>query len=339
MRTRYRIERRTALQGAAGFALVAMTGVRVPAAQSLDRVSFQTNWRAQAEHGGYYQAVAAGIYRRYGIECDLRMGGPQQNPAQLLLAGRVDMVMSNGFQALNFVRENVPFLTIGAIFQKDPQILMSHEEAGITGFEQMRGRPILIGAGGRVTYWPFLRARFGFTDDQIRPYTFNIQPFLADKGAIQQGFLSSEPFSAIAGGARPRVHLIADAGFPNYQTTIDVSRRMVTERTDLVQRFVNATIEGWSQYMRSQDIEAANRLIIRDNPDMTAERIAYAVRVMNERGIVMSGDAETLGIGAMTDARWENFYNTMRDAGAMPPGLDFRRAYSLQFVNKRVGLA
>jgi NitT/TauT family transport system substrate-binding protein len=190
-----------------------------------------------------------------------------------------------------------------------------------------------------VTYWPFLRARFGFTDDQIRPYTFNIQPFLADRGAIQQGFLSSEPFSAIAGGARPRVHLIADAGFPNYQTTIDISRRMVNERTDLVQRFVNATIEGWSQYMRSQDVEAANRLIIRDNPDMTAERIAYAVRVMNERGIVMSGDAETLGIGAMTDARWENFYTTMRDAGAMPPGLDVKRAYSLQFVNKRVGLA
>lgn len=338
MRTRYRIERRALIGGGIGYTLSAVAGARVPFAQALDRVSFLTNWRAQAEHGGYYQAVAAGIYRRYGIECDLRMGGPQQNPAQLLLAGRVDMTMSNGFQALNFVRENVPFLTIAAIFQKDPQILMSHEEANITGFEQMRGRPILIGAGGRVTYWPFLRARFGLTDDQIRPYTFNIQPFLADKGAIQQGFLSSEPFSAMAGGARPRVHLIADAGFPNYQTTIDISRRMTEEKTELVQRFVDATMEGWTQYMRSQDVEAANRLIMRDNPDMTLERITYAVRVMNERGIVLSGDAERLGIGAMTDERWETFYTTMRDAGAMPPGLDIKRAYTLRFVNKRVGL-
>lgn len=338
MRSRYRIERRTALTGGAAFALVAMAGARVPVAQGLDRVSFQTNWLAQAEQGGYYQAVAAGIYRRHGIECDLRMGGPQQNLAQLLLAGRVDMVMSNGIQALSYVRGNLPFLTIAAVMQKDPQILMSHAEAGIDSFEQMRGRPLLIGAGGRITFWPFLRARFGFTDDQIRPYTFNLQPFLADRGAIQQGFLTSEPYSAMQAGARPRVHLIADAGFANYQTTIDASRRLVEQKTDVVQRFVNATIEGWSQYMRGENVDAANRMILRDNPEMTAERIAYAVRVMNERGIVGSGDAETLGIGAMTDARWASFYATMRDAGAVPAGLDIRRGYSLQFVNQRVGL-
>jgi len=338
MRSRYRIERRGTLAGGAAFLLTAVAGARVPVAQTLDRVSFQTNWLAQAEQGGYYQAVAAGIYRRHGIECDLRMGGPQQNLAQLLLAGRVDMVMSNGFQALSYVRENLPFLTIAAIMQKDPQILMSHEEAGINGFEQMRGRPLLIGAGGRITYWPFLRAKFGFSDDQIRPYTFNLQPFLADKGAIQQGFLTSEPYSAMLAGAHPRVHLIADAGFPNYQTTIDISRRMVEQKADIVQRFVDATIEGWAQYMRGENVEAANRMIMRDNPEMTAERIAYAVRVMNERGIVMSGDAETLGIGAMTDARWQSFYTIMRDAGAAPPGLDIKRAYSLRFVNKRVGL-
>ncbi|MCU0889840.1 MAG: ABC transporter substrate-binding protein [Rubritepida sp.] len=339
MRTRYRIERRALLTGGTALTLAAVPGARVPFAQTLDRVSFQTNWRAQAEHGGYYQAVAAGIYRRHGIECDLRMGGPQQNPAQLLLAGRVDMIMSNGFQALNYVRENIPFLCIGSIMQKDPQVLMTHEGNGITRFEDMRGRPILIGASGRVTFWPFLRARFGFTDEQIRPYTFNIQPWLADRMGIQQGFLSSEPFSAIQAGARPRVFLIADAGYENYNTTIDVSRRMVEERGDLVQRFVNATIEGWSQYMRRQDIEGANRLIIRDNPEMTQERIDYAIRVMNEQGIVMSGDAQTMGIGAMTDARWERFYNGMRDAGIYPAGMDFRRAYDLRFVNKRVGLS
>jgi len=336
--TKYRIERRAFLGGAAGFALVPVAGARV-SAQTLDRVSFQTNWRAQAEHGGYYHAVAAGIYRRHGIECDLRMGGPQQNPAQLLLAGRVDMIMSNGFQALNYVRENIPFLTIASIFQKDPQILMTHEGNGINSFEDMRGRPILVGAAGRTSYWPFLRARFGFTDEQIRPYTFNVGPFLVDRMAIQQGFLSSEPFSARAGGATPRVFLIADVGYENYQTTIDISQRMVNERRDLVQRFVNATIEGWAAYMTGRDIDAANRLIIRDNPEMTEERIRYAIARMNEFGIVMSGDAERLGIGAMTHERWERFYNTMRDAGLYPAGMDFRRAYSLDFINRRVGLA
>jgi len=338
MRCRYRIERRTALTGGAAFVLTAVAGARVPVAQSLDRIVFQTDWRAQAEHGGYYQAIAAGLYRRHGIDVELRMGGPQLNPSQLLIAGRVDMTMSNGFQALNYVRENLPFLTIAAMFQKDPQILMSHEEANITGFEAMRGRPIMIGGGGRVTYWPFLRAKFSFTDAQIRPYTFNLQPFLVDKGAIQQGFLSSEPFSAIQAGAHPRVHLIADAGFANYQETLDISRRMVEEKPELVQRFVDASIEGWTQYMRGQDVVAANGLIMRDNPEMTQERIDYAVRAMNAHGIVLSGDAERLGIGAMTEARWQEFYTTMRDAGAMPPGLDVTRAYSMRFVNRRVGL-
>ncbi len=339
MRTRYRIERRTLLTGGAAITLAAVPGARIGRTQTFDRVSFQTNWRAQAEHGGYYQAVAAGLYRRAGIECDLRMGGPQQNAAQLLLAGRVDMIMSNGFQALNYVRENIPFLTIASIMQKDPQVLMTHEGNGINRFEDMRGRPILVSAAGRVSYWPFLRARFGFTDDQIRPYTFNIQPWLADRMSIQQGFLSSEPFSAIQAGARPRVFLIADAGYENYQTTIDVSQRMVAERADLVQRFVNATMEGWTQYMRRQDIDGANRLIMRDNPEMTQERIDYAITEMNRNGIVLSGDAERLGIGAMTDARWEHFYNGMRDAGVYPAGMDFRRAYDLRFVNRRVGLS
>ena len=340
MRTRYRIERRALLGGGAALALAAVPGARVPHAQTLDRVSFQTNWRAQAEHGGYYHAVAAGIYRRHGIECDLRMGGPQQNPAQLLLAGRVDMIMSNGFQALNYVRENLPFLTIGAIMQKDPQILMTHEGNGINSFEDMKGRPVLIGASGRVTYWPFLRRRFGFTDEQIRPYTFNVGPFLADRMAIQQGFVSSEPFAAMQAGARPKVFLIADAGYNNYNTTIDVSRRMVTEKKDLVQRFVNATMEGWTQYLSAQqDITAANAAIKRDNPDMDDAKIAYAIKVMNENGIVMSGEALTLGCGAMTDARWQSFYEGMRDVGLYPAGMDYKKAYSLEFVNKRVGLA
>ncbi|MBY0337899.1 MAG: ABC transporter substrate-binding protein [Acetobacteraceae bacterium] len=338
MRSRYRIERRALLTGGAALTLAAVPGARIGRTQALDRFSFQTDWRAQAEHGGFYQAVASGLYRRAGLDVEIRMGGPQQNPAQLLVAGRVDAAMGSGFMGLNFVRENIPFLVVAAMFQKDPQILMTHEGNGITSFEAMRGRPILVGASGRVTYWPFLRARFGFQDEQIRPYTFNIQPWLADRNAIQQGFLSSEPFSAIQAGARPRVFLIADAGYDNYNCVVSVGRQLMETRGEVLQRFINASIEGWAQYMRGQDVEAANRLIMRDNPEMNQERIDYAIRVMNEMGIVASGDAQAMGIGAMTDARWERFYTTMRDAGAFPPGMDVRRAYDLRFVNRRVGL-
>jgi NitT/TauT family transport system substrate-binding protein len=337
---KYRIDRRAALGllGGGASALVLVPGAKVAAQGSLDRVSYQTNWRAQAEHGGFYHAVAAGIYRRHGIEADIRMGGPQQNPSQLLLAGRVDMIMSNSFEAIRYVQENIPFLCIGSIFQKDPQVIICHPNVGHDSFEALRGKPILIGAAGRTSFWPFLRARFGFTDEQIRPYTFNMAPFLADRNLCQQGFLSSEPFAIQQGGVQPVVHLIANAGFANYNTTINISRRMVEEKADVVQRFVTASLEGWAEYIKGGPaIEGANRLIMRDNPDMDQTKIDYAIRVMNEQGIVLSGDALTLGIGAMTDERWTTFYTQMRDAGVFPAGIDVKRAYDLRFINKGVG--
>jgi NitT/TauT family transport system substrate-binding protein len=337
---KFRIDRRRALRllgGSAAVSLVAVPGARV-SAQTLDKVSYQTNWRAEAEHGGYYLALTNGIYKKYGIDCDLRMGGPQQNPSQLLLGGRVDMIMASAFEALNYVKENLPFLCIGAIFQKDPQVLISHPNVGNDTLADLKGKPILIGAAGRTSYWPFLRAKFGYTDDQIRPYTFNMAPFLADKNISQQGFLSAEPYAIMQAGVNPVVHLLADAGFENYQTTVNISRKMVDEKKDVLQRFVNATLEGWAEYMKGGPAnEAANAMIIKDNPEMTNDKIAYAIRVMNEKGIVRSGDALKLGIGAMTDTRWKSFYDTMADVGVFPKGLDVRKAYSVEFVNKGVG--
>ena len=339
--TTYRIDRRAALSGLGlsglAAALVAAPGRRARA-QTLDRVSYQTNWRAQAEHGGFYYAVVHGLYAKHGIACDLRMGGPQQNPSQLLLGGRVDMIMSSSAEAINYAREDLPFLCIASIFQKDPQVLISHPGVGHDSLPALKGKPILIGAAGRNGYWPFLRAKYGFSDEQIRPYTFNMAPFLADKNLSQQGFVSSEPYVIMKAGVNPVVHLLADNGYDSYNTTISVSRKMVTEKRDVVQRFVNATLEGWAEYLKggpgNTEVDAAIR---RDNPDMDQDKIDFALKTMNERGIVRSGDALKGGIGAMSDARWKSFYETMAEAGAFPKGVDVAKAYSLDFVNKGIG--
>jgi len=259
------------------------------------------------------------------------MGGPQQNPAQLLVAGRVDAIMGNGFQALNFVRENIPFLCVGAIFQKDPQILMTHEGNGINRFEDMRGRPILVGAAGRTTYWPFLRARFGFTDEQIRPYTFNIQPFLADKNLAQQGYPSSEPFAAMKAGTKANFYLFADAGYPPYGTTIVALQKTVKEKPDLVQRFVRASMEGWKSYLYG-DPSPANALIKKDNPNMKDENIAYAIEQLRATKVLIGGDAATQGIGVMSDERWKATYDFMVKEKLLKPEVDLKKAYTLQFV-------
>jgi NitT/TauT family transport system substrate-binding protein len=249
------------------------------------------------------------------------------------------MVMSNSFEAFTYVREGAPFFTIAAIFQKDPQVLIGHPDTGFDSFEKLKGRTLLIGNGGRVTYWPYLRRKYDLSDTQLRPYTFNMAPFLADKNVVQQGFLSSEPYSiAQALGRPPSVLLIADAGFSAYQTTIAISRRMATEKKDLVQRFVDASLEGWAQYLTGGPAtEAVNALIKQANPEQTDDRIAYAIKVMNERGIVLSGDALKGGIGAMSERRWKDFYQSMVEVDVLPKGLDVAQAYTLEFVNKGIG--
>ena len=304
-----------------------------------DNVSFGTDWKAEAEHGGYYQAIATGIYRQHGLEVSLRQGGPQVNHAQLLAAGRLDFNLApNSFIPLNFVRENIPMVAVAAIFQKDPSVLIAHPGEGNDNLAALKGKPIMIGSDTRITSWMFLKGKYGYTDDQIRPYAFSVAPFLADPKAIQQGYLSSEPFTIEAQVIRPVVLLLADAGYSSYGSLIQTSDKLVQEKPDLVQRFVDASIEGWYSYLYG-DPAPGNALIKRDNPEMTDALLAYGIAKIKEYGIVDSGDAKTAGIGAMTEARWRNFFDTMANAGVYPKNLEFQKAFTLQFVNKKVGMA
>jgi NitT/TauT family transport system substrate-binding protein len=307
-------------------------------ARAEDKVTFGTDWKAEAEHGGYYQAIATGIYEKHGLEVSLRQGGPQVNHAQLLAAGRLDFNEApNSFISLNFANENIPMIAVAAMFQKDPSVLIAHPGVGNDSLAALKGKPIMIGADTRVGWWLFLKAKFGYTDDQIRPYAFNVAPFLVDKNAVQQGYLTSEPFIIEQQGVKPVVFLIADAGYASYGSIIQTSMKMAEEKPDLVQRFVDASIEGWYSYLQG-DPAPANALIKKDNPEMSDEILAYAIARIKQAGIVDSGDTQRMGIGAMSDGRWQDFFKVMAEQGLYPKTLDYRKAYTLRFVNKRVGI-
>jgi NitT/TauT family transport system substrate-binding protein len=321
-----------------GAVLCALAGFVAAAATNAQTVRFGTDWKAEAEHGGYYEAIATGIYRRYGLDVQLRQGGPQVNHAQLLAAGRLDFnIATNSFVPLNFVHENIPMVAVAAIFQKDPSVLIAHPGQGDDSLALLKGKPIMIGSDTRIGSWIFLKKKFGYTDDQIRPYTFSVAPFLANPQAIQQGYLSSEPFTIEGAGIKPVVLLIADAGYSSYSSLIQTADKTVRENPDLVQRFVDASIEGWVNYLYG-DPAPANALIKRDNPEMTDALLAYGIAKIKEFGIVNSGDAKKYGIGAMTDARWRDFFQTMAGAGVYPKDMDYKKAFTLQFVNKKVGM-
>jgi NitT/TauT family transport system substrate-binding protein len=319
-------------------ALVAGAALVLATMAQAETVSFGTDWKAEAEHGGYYQAVAAGIYKKYGLDVNLRQGGPQVNHAQLLAAGVLDFnLASNSFSPLNFAQQNIPMVAVAALFQKDPSVLIAHPGVGNDSFAALKGKPIMISGDTRTGAWLFLKQKFGYTDDQIRPYNFSVAPFLADPKAVQQGYLSSEPYTIEGQGVKPVVLLIADAGYASYGSVIQCSLKLAHDNPDLVQRFVDASIEGWYSYLYG-DPSPGNALIKKDNPEMNDALIAYGVAKIKEYGIVDSGDAKQDGIGAMTDARWHEFFDTMAKAGLYPPDMDYKKAFTLQFVDQKVGM-
>jgi NitT/TauT family transport system substrate-binding protein len=315
-----------------------MWSAAIPATAA-DKVTFGTDWRAQAEHGGFYQAVATGLYAANGIDVTLRQGGPQINHAQLLAAGRIDFAMApNSFIPLNFAVQNIPMVAVAALFQKDPAVLIAHAGVGNDSLADLAAtkRKIMIGPDTRIGFWRFLKSKYGFVDDQIAPYTFNIAPFLADKLAVQQGYLSSEPFQMERVGVKPNVFLLADSGYASYAAIITTSKKLVEGNPDLVQRFVDASIKGWYSYLYG-DPAKADALIKIDNPEMTTNLLAYGREKMRAYGIVDSGNAKDQGIGMMTDERWKEFFTVMAADGLYSATLDYKRAYTLSFVGKGFG--
>jgi len=309
----------------------------IATASANESITFATDWKAQAEQGGFYQALAKGFYAREGLDVRIRQGGPQLDNQQLIAAGALDFAMaSNSFYALNLLQAGAKATVVMASFQKDPQILMTHQRDDINSIADMKGKPIMIGSSAVNTFWAWLKARFGFTDSQIRKYTFNLAPWLVDKNAIQEGYVSSEPFLALEQGVKPKVFLLADEGYPGYGAMVMVQNHWIKDRPDVVQAFVNATIDGWYSYLYG-DPSPGNELIKKDNPEMTDGLLKYAREKLKSNGIVDSGYSKKLGIGAMTPARWSEFYKTMSRIGIYPAGLDVAKAYTTQFVNKGRG--
>ena len=296
-------------------------------------VRFATDWRAQAEHGGYYQALATGEYDRRGLDVRLIQGGPGVNVPQLLAAGAAELGMgSNSFIALNLAAEDAPVTVVAASFQKDPQVLIAHPDAGIDSIEDMKGHPILLSDASITAFWVWLKAKYGFTDDQVRKYTFNPAPFLADRRAVQQGYVTSEPYVLeTEAKMTPKVFLLADAGYPSYAAMILARDRLIADRPEVVRAFVEGSAAGWKSYLDG-DPAPADALILKDNPEMRQEVLDQARAKLKSYGIVDSGDAATLGLGAMTDARWKEFFDMAVANGVYPADMDYRRAYTLQFL-------
>jgi NitT/TauT family transport system substrate-binding protein len=321
--------------------LVAVVAALSPAGAqtALDKVSFGTNWLPEAEHGGFFQALADGTYKSYGLDVTIVPGGPNDNNRMLLIAGKLDFFMAaNTLMSFDAVANNVPVVTVAAIFQKDPQVFLTHPESKVAKLEDLKPLTLFVSKEGISSYFQWLKSEYGFSEEKVRPYTFNSQPFIADKQSAMQGYVTSEPFAVEkAAKFKPGIILLADYGFNTYSTLIETRRELTDKKPDLVQRFVDASIIGWYKYLYG-DNALGNALIKKLNPEMSDELLAYSLARMKEYGIVDSGDTLRDGIGAMSDERAASFFEKMVRAGVARSDINFRNAYTLRFINKGVGL-
>jgi NitT/TauT family transport system substrate-binding protein len=324
-------------------AIVGLSGltVQTASAQTEDKVVFATNWRAQAGHGGFYQAVADGTYKKLGLDVEIQQGGPQVNNRPLLAAGKIDFLMAgNLLLTFDAIKNGVPITVVGAIFQKDPQAIIAHPGQGYESWADLKGAPTaLISKDGQFSFWQWMKAEHGFKDEQLKPYTFNLAPWLADKKAVQQAYSISEPISVRKqGGFDPKVFLLADQGFSTYSTTVETRSQLVKDRPDLVKRFMEGSIIGWYNYLYG-DNKAANELIKKQNPDISDEAIVGSIALMKSLGIVDSGDAQTKGIGTMSPERVKDFHDKMVKAGVIKAGdVDLAKVAVYDFVGKGIGV-
>ena len=303
------------------------------------KVTFGTDWLAEAEHGGFYQALATGLYKKHGLDVTIRQGGPNVNVVQNVAAGVVDFQLTQEpFFLLSNVQQNIPVVAIAAFFQKSSRVLITHPGQGNDTLEQLKGKPILISASARNGFWLWLKATYGYTDDQIRPYNFNAAPFLADKNSAQQGLLTSEPYTIEKEGHfKPHVILLADHGYQDYNNLVVLQSKLMRDKPEVVQAFIDASIEGWYSYLYG-DPGPGNALIRKENKEMTAELIASAIALTKQYGIADSGDALTLGIGAMTDAKWKAIFDGAVAAKLYPANLDWKKGFTTRFVDQKHGM-
>ncbi len=324
-----------------GVALCALVAACSPAKQEaaqttgskLTPIRFATDWKAEAEHGGFYEALAEGEYAKRGLDVTIVQGGPGVNVPQLLAAGSVDMgVGSNAFIVLNLVQEGVPVRAVAAEFQKDPQVLLAHPDTGVNTLADLKGHPILLGDASINAFWVWLKAKYGFKDDQVRKYTFNNGPFIADKRAAQQGYVTSEPYTIEKeAGFKPTVFLLADNGYPGYATMLLAPDTLIAKNPAAVKAFVEATAKGWQDYLNG-DPKPADALILKDNKEMTQDVLDQARAKLKSYAIIEGGDATAGGVGAMTDARWKTFFDMASGQGVYPKTLDVKKGYTLQFL-------
>ena len=248
---------------------------------ALPKVRFKTDWHPQAEHGGFYQAVARGFYRESGIDVDIVPGGPGVPVSQIVLSGQVDLAMGRSDDMIAWVSKGLPFVVVGVYMERDPQAILVHEESPVRTFADLNNRTVMGVAGSNWIDYIKLHYHIDF---RLIPSNFGIAQFMADKDFIQQCFVTNEPYFVRKNGGHPRTLLMSDSGFNPYRV-IYTTQRYLREHPAEVRAFVAASLRGWDDFMNG-DPSPAKALISKANENMPGEFMDYSIKALRDYHIV-----------------------------------------------------
>lgn len=269
-----------------------------PKTTALRKVVLQTDWFPQAEHGGFYQALAKGFYREAGLDVEILSGGPGVAIKLAVAKGQADFGMNRSDDIIMAVSQGMPLLIVGAVLQHDPEALLVHESSPVKSLADLNGRTVI--APPSMTWIPYVQKKYGVKFDLTRT-NYSLAIFLADKNTIQQCIVTSEPYYAAQRGVRVRTVALADEGYDPYHTII-CRRELARTSPELVRAFLAASIRGWRDYLEG-DPAPANELILKRNAEMSPGQIAFSREALITRKLVAGDGAKGEGIGRISTAR------------------------------------
>ncbi len=276
----------------------------------------QTDWFAQPEHGGYYQAWAGGGYDAAGLEVEIIQGGPNALPLQSVARGRATFGFSRADDVIAAIDRGMPLVIVAATLQRDPQALMFHADDPAETWEDLDGRRVMAMPG---SIWiDYLEHHFE-VNLEIVSLDYGLGRFLADPELIQQCFISNQPFYARGEGVEVKTWLIAETGYDPYHALF-AHRDFVRENPETVTRFLRASEQGWREYLEG-DPSPADEIILRRNAAMSPEFIDYARQTMRRLNLVTGNPEDGESIGRLDRDRTENLLREMRAMGVIGDGL------------------
>ena len=298
------------------------------------QTSVQFSWVHTIEFAGFYEAEANQLYQNVGLTVDLRSGGYDADgnfidPIQSVASGQADFGIVGGDALLLARAQGQPLVAIATIYQQNPVVLIALASAGITRPQDLVGQRVGV-QQGTVTereYVALLTAqkidRRSITEVPLT--TFTLDPLLNGELDVYPGFVTNQPVTLRQDGQDISMILPGDYGIDLYANVIFATEDTIANRADLVERFLKATLQGYTAAVA--DPAGAAKLSVAHNPDLTVENETASMQA----SLPLIQPAESQ-IGMMNGGVWEFMQNVLIEQGLLAEPLDLEQAYTLTFL-------